>query len=87
MMEPLFLGVILLVIGVGLIASGRNSGRNNNRSIKGCDINNSTIIQGDVNINAAPAEQKPARGWMEWTGWAFGLVGFGDIALKLIRGG
>lgn len=83
MMEPLFLGVILLVIGVGLIALGRN----NSRSIKARDINNSTIIQGDVNNNAAPAEQKPARGWMEWTGWAFGLVGFGDIVLKLIRGG
>lgn len=76
-MEQLFLGVFLLAAGVGLIAFGRNSGR----SIKARDINNSTIIQGDVNNNAAPAEQKPARGWMEWTGWAFGLVGFADIVL------
>ena len=83
MMEKLFLGVILLVIGVGLIALGRN----NNRSIKARIINNSTIIQGDVSINAAPAEQKPARGWVEWLGFAFGAVGFADIALKLIRGG
>lgn len=83
MMEQLFLGVSLLGVGVVLIALGRN----NNRSIKARDINNSTIIQGDVNINAAPADQKPARGWMELTGWGFGLVGFGDIVLKLIRGG
>jgi hypothetical protein len=82
-MEQLFLGVFLLVAGVLLIALGRN----NSRSIKARDITNSTIIQGDVNINAAPAEQKPARGWVEWLGFAFGAVGFADIALKLIRGG
>lgn len=87
MMEQLFLGVSLLGVGVLLIALGRNSGRNNNRSIKARDINNSTIIQGDVNNNAAPTEQKPARGWVEWLGFAFGAVGFADIALKLIRGG
>lgn len=83
MLEQLFLGVVLLVVGVGLIAFGRN----NSRSIKARDINNSTIIQGDVHNNAVPADQKPARGWVEWLGFAFGAVGFADIALKLIRGG
>lgn len=82
MMEQLFLGVVLLVIGVGLIAFGRN----NSRSIKARDINNSTIIQGDVNINAAPAEQKPARGWVEWTGWAFTFGGFILSAISLQKG-
>lgn len=75
--------IALIVVGGLLIAFSRN----NSRSIKARDITNSTVIQGDVNINAAPAEQKPARGWVEWTGWIFGAVGFADIALKLIRGG
>jgi hypothetical protein len=75
--------IALIVVGAGLIAYGRN----NSRSITARDITNSTVIQGDVNINAAPAEQKPARGWVEWLGFAFGAVGFADIALNLIRGG
>ena len=83
-MEQIPFSALLLVIGAALIVFGRN---NNSRSIKARDISNATIIQGDVNINAAPAEAKPARGWVEWLGFAFGAVGFADIALKLIRGG
>lgn len=83
MIDREIIDIFLIIAGVVLIAYRRN----NNQSIKARDINNSTIFQGDVNINAAPAEQKPARGWVEWTGWAFGLAGFVDIALKLIRGG
>jgi hypothetical protein len=83
MIDREIIDIALIVVGAGLIALGRN----NSRSIKARDITNSTVIQGDVNINAAPAEQKPARGWVEWTGWIFGAAGCADYVLKLIRGG
>lgn len=85
MMEQLFLGVSLLGVGVVLIALGRNSGRNNNPSVKARIINNSTIIQGGVNISAAPAEQKPARGWMELTGWMATIGSFVVAVIALFK--
>lgn len=80
MMEQLFLGVVLLVVGVGLIAFGRNSGRNNSRSIKARDINNSTIIQGDIN---------PEKSWgtilMELTGWMATIGSFVVAVIALFK--
>jgi hypothetical protein len=75
--------IALIVAAVGLIALGRN----NSRSVTMRDNNHAVINQNNVYSGASPSDQKPARGWVEWLGFAFGAVGFADIALKLIGGG
>lgn len=76
MMEQLFLGVVLLVIGVGLIAYSRKD----SRSIKARDISNSTIIQGDIN---------PEKSWgtilMELTGWMATIGSFVVAVIALFK--
>jgi hypothetical protein len=73
-MEQLLLGVLLLASGIALIILGRD----NSRSIKARDITNSTIIQGDVNINP---EKSRGLGLMELTGW---IATVGSFVVSII---
>jgi hypothetical protein len=65
----LIIGIVVLALGLALVVAGRSGGR----TVKARDISG-TVINGDVTVNAA-RNDKPVRGWVEWTGWGMTLAG------------